>query len=163
MSNPIGNLGTIPTLTIGGRVYTDLTNLKVLIAHMVGNPAASSFRLVGGHAGSGYQVTANKTLTVSGLYCQTNDSNGPSMKLYQCDNDATYSNGAFTPTNPIYMEDESASSASNHIYFKFSTTAGASSELNPMFTVVSTATQRYLTGEITGTGNVTVRAYGYEA
>lgn len=30
MAGPIGTLGAIPTITVGGRVFTDLTNLKIL-------------------------------------------------------------------------------------------------------------------------------------
>jgi hypothetical protein len=30
MSGPIGTLGNIPTITVAGRVFTDLTNLKIL-------------------------------------------------------------------------------------------------------------------------------------
>lgn len=36
MSGPIGTLGTIPTITVGGRVFTDLANLKILFGTVVG-------------------------------------------------------------------------------------------------------------------------------
>lgn len=63
MSIPVGTLGTSESLSIGGRVFTDLTNLIVLRAQSVGTAGHyNTFRKLNGTAG--YQVTAGKTLTI---------------------------------------------------------------------------------------------------
>ena len=60
----LGTLGNIDTLTIGGRVFTDLTNLIIL--EMTANTGSgvvySTFRL--SNSSSGYQVTSGKTFTI---------------------------------------------------------------------------------------------------
>lgn len=62
MANPIGNLGTIPTLTVGGRVFTDLTTIIILGGYCGGSSAQkTTARKANGTAG--YAVTSGKTLT----------------------------------------------------------------------------------------------------
>ena len=63
MAKPIGTLGTIPTITVGGRVFTDLDNLIVLTAYaQTGTAAGATFREP--VASSGYQVPGGQTLRI---------------------------------------------------------------------------------------------------
>lgn len=59
----------MPALSIGGRVFTDLANLKILRTAItnVGGATNGSGRLNTGSAG--YQVTAGKTLKVKAVRC----------------------------------------------------------------------------------------------
>ena len=62
MATPIGTLGTIPTLTVGGRVFTDLENLIELSGAGSSTSIYSTLRLSG--ASSGYQVPVGKILQI---------------------------------------------------------------------------------------------------
>lgn len=55
-----------PSLTVGGRVFTDLNNLITLSARVTG-ATYSTLRKPNGT--SGYQVTAGKTLTIYAMKC----------------------------------------------------------------------------------------------
>lgn len=62
---PIGTLGTIPTLTIGGRVFTDLENLITLAGHAsTGGSTESGLKRIGPAFSTAYQVPASKALRV---------------------------------------------------------------------------------------------------
>lgn len=64
MAKPIGTLGVIDTLTVGGRVFTDLTNLITL--HAISNAQIyCGMRKPDGSAA--YAVTTAKTLTIHAL------------------------------------------------------------------------------------------------
>jgi hypothetical protein len=84
MAKPIGTLGTIDTLTIGGRVFTDLSTLIILNAGT--NTIAvrySTFRLATATSG-GYAVTAAKTFTfhaIRGFYNENVAGNIASVQL----------------------------------------------------------------------------------
>lgn len=62
MATPIGTLGNIPNLVVGGRVFTDLTNLIVLAAYVTTASNRATFRKI--NTSAGYAVTAGKTLTI---------------------------------------------------------------------------------------------------
>lgn len=98
----IGTLGTIDTLTVGGRVLTDLNGLITLNAVLSGtNVHYSTARLWNGT--SGYQVTAGKTLTIVGSIWSITEAattNAGGVLLY-ADNDIGIDN-ATVPTNPVY-------------------------------------------------------------
>ncbi len=59
-----GRSGTAPSVTVAGRTFTDLTNLKVLYCDLNGTGAITynACKLASGTAS--YQVTAGKTLTI---------------------------------------------------------------------------------------------------
>lgn len=63
----IGTLGTIPTITVAGHVFTDLDNLIMI----TGTTGASPNTLIGlsrvSASPTAYQVTAGKTLTISAV------------------------------------------------------------------------------------------------
>lgn len=69
MAKPIGTLGTIDTLTVGGRVFTDLTNLLVLMGYTDSNTKASLRAAIGS---SGWAVTGGKTLTIYAIRTRVN-------------------------------------------------------------------------------------------
>ncbi len=59
---PIGTLGTIPTLAVGGRVFTDLTNLKTLVGFVNGVGLNATLRELG--ETSGYLVPTGKVFRI---------------------------------------------------------------------------------------------------
>lgn len=74
MARPIGTLGNIPTITVGGRVFTDLTSLKFLAAYITtgSTDIYSSLRLTG--TSTGY--AAVNTLTIYAVQANFNAANG---------------------------------------------------------------------------------------
>jgi hypothetical protein len=103
MATPIGTLGTIPTLTVGGRVFTDLSTLITLVTAIQTANRSGTFRLTNGS--SGYPVTASKTLTVSAMsVISTNQVAGNSAGVASfgyADNDVGV-NSATALTTPVY-------------------------------------------------------------
>lgn len=107
MSKIIGTMGTVDSLTIGGRVFTDLTNLITLTCNTNAASVRSTFRKCGSHVGAGYQVTAGKTLYIYALSLIPFGAGGSEAQLAQTDNDVgLQSNTAFG--NPIYFGTESS-------------------------------------------------------
>lgn len=158
-SDVVGTLGTVETLTVGGRVLKDLTNLIRLVCYTGVANTNGTFRLQNGSAG--YAVTALKTLTIVGLRLQTYTS-APSplgFQLVQTDNDVGFASGtAFT--NPVYEGRDSGlfpytinvGSAANITYFN---------EFPSNFTV---AAGKYLSCvPHSGGAIITATAWGYEA
>ncbi len=94
----------LPTLTIGERVFTDLTNLKILKTYITTSARYSTYKNPDGTA---YSVPANKTLKVKALAVRTS---GPAIaidaKLLYGDTDVGF-NSAAAPTNPIYTLNDS--------------------------------------------------------
>ncbi len=86
MAKPIGTLGTIETLTIGGYVFTDLSTLITLVA---GGGGATNYvatmRVPNGVAG--YAVTGGKTLTIKATLAYQAVV-ASTMRLFYSDNDA---------------------------------------------------------------------------
>lgn len=105
MATPIGTLGTIDTLTVGGRVLTDLTNLKTLVAQAGGsaNTQNCTFRQIGTSAG--YQVPGGKTFNVVALRIYTiNDlgiAGASTVDLYYSTTDVGYGTNTATTTTGI--------------------------------------------------------------
>lgn len=100
MATPIGTLGTIPTLTVAGRVFTDLTTLITLHA-IAGGSNYATFRLPNGT--SGYQVTTGKTYTVYAAKTYLTAAAGwTSMTIGYGDNDVGQTSAA-APTNLVVV------------------------------------------------------------
>ncbi len=103
MPSPIGTIGTIPTLTVGGRVFTDLTTLIILKAHVSGNTRSTMRKSSGS---TGYQVTAGKTYTVHALQAMaatTLSATGASVSFTLAQVDADIGLDVATAfTNPVY-------------------------------------------------------------
>lgn len=99
-SKQIGTLGTIPSITVGNRVFTDLDNLIILIAQVTASGQFTSFRKFNGTAG--YQVTAGKTLTVEAFKVTGGSGTaGNDAGILYGDNDVGY-NSVPAPTTPVY-------------------------------------------------------------
>lgn len=102
-AKPIGTLGTIDTLTVGGRTFTDLANLIVLYGACGSNGGSGLFKP---NAASAYQVTAGKTLQLWAMRVHQNEANtnggDHSLNFAYCDN-AIAINASTSPTNPVYM------------------------------------------------------------
>lgn len=101
MAKPIGTLGTVETLQIGGRVFTDLTNL-IKIGGYVSSTTKTTLRKSG--SSSGYQVTALKTLTLAAITMTLTGAAGssPSGQIGYADNDVGL-NQSTSLTNPNYI------------------------------------------------------------
>lgn len=88
-----------PTVTVGGRVFTDLTNLIALTATMNAGAAArySTFR----RGSAGYQVTAAKTLKLSAMKSLVMGTGSGIITLGYGDNDVGFTSSA-APTTATY-------------------------------------------------------------
>lgn len=98
MATPIGTLGTIPTLDLGGRVFTDLTTIKVLGGYGAGGQFAT-LRL--STATSGYTVTNGMTLTLTTLTHAWVGGVDVAANLGYGDNDVGMGSAA-APTNAVW-------------------------------------------------------------
>lgn len=97
----IGTLGVIDTLTIGGRVFSDLTNLKSLGAGVL---FANYTTFRSPNSTSGYQVTTGKTFNIYAIksYTANVDTNAAgSFNIGYANADAGL-NGA-APSTIVYM------------------------------------------------------------
>lgn len=104
----INNPSAIPSMVVGGRVITDLTNTKFLSGRVNGaGNGNSGCRIMGGS--SGYQVPASKTFKVIAILAQGVYTSG-SIMLGYADNDLGTAS-ATAPTNPVYAMSTSASVA----------------------------------------------------
>lgn len=96
MPKPIGTLGTIPTLTVAGRVFTDLDNLKILRGRVADSTNSyGTFREENGSAGytpSGLNNFRVRAIRVIG------DSGSGDLYFGQSDDDVGASS-AGAPTN----------------------------------------------------------------
>lgn len=149
----IGTLGTIDSITVGGRVFTDLTNLIILHAGLSTGGDFSTFRKASGSAG--YQVTAGKTLHIYALDAWANATNvQSSIILLYGDTDVGQTSGS-GPTNPVYL----AGSTTYQIADYNNGTGGGivykASALD--FPIPSTKYVAYLSGNLSS-----VVLYGYE-
>lgn len=70
-SKAIGTLGTIDTITVGGRVFTNLTSLIILYGWADGTGTSNRCTLRTANGSAGYQVTTGKTLTIRAVRFQT--------------------------------------------------------------------------------------------
>lgn len=142
----------VPSTTVGGRTFTDLTNLKILFC-ISGASSNCTFRAQG--QSSGYQVTTGKTLTIYAIYASSAVSSGQSIdfQLLQSDNDVGQpSSTSFT--NPVYINGTTSD------LFQSSVTAGV-----PMVNAISfsIASQKYLSVKSGITAqSFSYIAYGYE-
>lgn len=153
MAKPIGTLGVIDTLTIGGRVYTDLTNLIILhgAVSISGNP--TTFRKANGTAG--YQAVNTLTISSVVFHCVT-ASAGVVGNLGYTDTDYGINNGGGVTGAFKYIAD---SATLPQIPFD-STTGNTTITSNINFTV---ATTKYLFFVPGSSINTIVLAYGYDA
>lgn len=107
MANII-NGSVIPFLQVGGRTFTDLSNLKVLYGHVVG-AGNGNCTLRENNTSSGYVVPVGKTfkaLAIKITVITSNSSSTPNNLLYADADVGLASSTAFT--NPVYIINSSA-------------------------------------------------------
>lgn len=154
MATPIGTLGTIPTLTVGGRVFTDLTTLKVLHASVSTDTRASTFRAEG--ATAGYPVTTAKTLTIAAINIYNISGNNGKWRFGYADNDVGF-DSATALTNPIHMA--ASTDTGFNVPGNSATTWANNGYVNPLFPIPAT---KYFFVVLSTTSTSQVVAYGYE-
>lgn len=157
MATEFGTIGNIPLLTVGGRTFTDLTTLLVLVAYVTG-ANRSTARLPG--ATSGYQVTSGKTYQIRAIQLAPSGTNG-NGQLYYSDNDIGLSSGTAL-TNPIYQY---GTVNAQGIPIVGSSTATIAPALQQMPVHFNVAAQKYPGIEMTNSGggvNVGLHLFGYE-
>lgn len=147
-----------PSLTVGGRVFTDLTNLIVLQCYVSLNNGCT-FRKT--NASSGYQVTAGKTLTIWAYRLETANTASISNGIpYYADADIGFSSGT-APTSPVYIAGGAASTiwASTALAAQATSTPGMK-EVATEFPIPAT---KYAAWNWSAqNGSLMVTAFGYE-
>ncbi len=100
MAKPIGTLGTVDSLTVAGRVFSDMANLISLYTYTESN-TKGTFRKSNGSAG--YPVTTAKTLTLGAMRVIINAASSAvyPIQLAQSDNDLGLDSSS-SLTNPLY-------------------------------------------------------------
>lgn len=153
MARPIGTLGVIPTLTIAGRVFTDLTTLIITGGVVVTPGNRTSLRLPNGSAG--YPVTALKTLNIVAIEVQNSSAAGNADAVTQFgygDNDVGV-DSATAITNPVYY----GGSATNSIM------APAAAQSTQQFILnFNVPAGKYVFFQNNASANVSIRIFGYE-
>lgn len=160
MSVAIGNLGTIPSLTVGGVVFTDLSAaLIVLYGSVATTTRYTTLRRT--TATAGYQTTSGKTLTIRACKITYISLTGnPTINLLYGDTDVGL-NSSSAPTNPVYLGGDSSSSCG-----VLGGSSGAASgpvsygETAPFFNTPST---KYSAMFLNIEATTNMLAYGYEA
>lgn len=150
----IGTLGTIPSLTIGGRVFTDLTNLIQLIGYCdttgSGNINSDLRRI---STGASY-APSGTTFSVKAVKLMSGDASGCVGRLLY--SDASVGIGVATAfTTPIY--EGNSSSITGYVS---GASLGSSYEAPSDFTIAS---GKYGGWANNGAGKAVPRVFGYEA
>lgn len=101
MATPIGTLGAVPTLTVGGRVFTDLPNLIILYGKVVTGGRFTTLRR--GNDTAGYQVTAGKTFTIGAIWGTAEVASSQAAINLLYGNTDVGLDSASAPTTPIYL------------------------------------------------------------
>lgn len=108
MSNPISNLGTINTITIGGTQFADTTNVIQLYGFLGGaTNIYSGLIKVGSGTSTAYQVTTGKTLTIFAIKLASASSVAENINIGYADA-ALALNSSSAPTNPVYFGTETS-------------------------------------------------------
>lgn len=98
MARGITTAGAIPTLTIDGRTFTDLTTLIKLYTH---NTTAGRYGTCRKQDGSGTGYAAVATLRIAAIRVNLQSGTSSSVKMMRSDNDVTFDSST-APTNPNY-------------------------------------------------------------
>lgn len=145
--------GARAVLEVGGRVFTDLTNLIILRAKTTSG-TNSSFRTSGGSGG--YQVTTGKTLTIRTIRQFQDAAVSNPWSLLYSDNDMGFAT-ATAPTNPIYSYGQTSTSTP---FVNSSAGATGERQFHTNFAVPATKYVGVTAAEATATKDY--EAYGYE-
>lgn len=91
--------GNTPSLTVGGRVFTDLTNLKILKTYNNANAIATA--RAPNNANAGYTPSGTKAFRVLAFEFQCISNTATAPTLHYSDNDVGF-NSSTALTNPVY-------------------------------------------------------------
>lgn len=149
----LGPSGNIPTLQIGGRIFTDLTNLITLTASMSGAKWSTARKL---GVAAGYQVTAGKTLKIYAAVVSNEGTGTFGVQLSQSDNDTGH-NGVTAQTNAVPLIPTTVTGAFS---FNCVPTGG---QIGTFSFDAPVASQKFLTVLGIGASNGDCIFYGYEA
>lgn len=147
---------TQATLTVGGRVFTDLANLIVLYGY-ADTVSRATLRKMGDQSGAGYQVPVGKTLKVYAMKTVSSDTGGSSVQVAQVDADIGFAS-ATALTNPIYFGTESSTLTSANVMIN-PPGVGSTHEVSG-HPLGSVAAGKYVGMDTAGTGS-SLFVYGY--
>lgn len=160
MAKAIGTLGNIDTISIGGRVFTDLTNLIMLYTYIQNGGAAQygTFRKAGGTTGytpSGGLTFKFSAARISQLATTLNGTG--SFTVGYSDNDMGFA--GTSPTNGKYIANSSAA-----YYFGVTTLASGNAGLieEAVMDFVCPNTKFPFALYVPASLNASVQAFGYE-
>lgn len=158
MATQIGTLGTIPTITVGGRLFTDISNLIILTERVLTAARFSTLRKP--NSSAGYQVTAGKTLTIEAQQSISSASSASQYEYFLLYGDTDVGqDSAAAPTTPIYVAGE----ATNTITAGHYEQAASETYVMPvnLITRFQVPAAKYAAFKATSAGTV-LWAYGYE-
>lgn len=104
MARQIGTLGTIETVTVGGRVFTDMQNLIILTTGTIGGALNGTLRQIGSQSGAGYTPSGANNFRALAVRA-VGYTAGTGIELAQSDNDVGIQ-AATALTNPVYFGTE---------------------------------------------------------
>jgi hypothetical protein len=143
--------GLRPSLTVSGRVFTDLKNLLTLVARFGQASRYKSF--CHPSSATGYAVTTGKNLVVEAGEVQFSALTGVQISLLYGDSSVTDTIAA--PTNPVYL---TGSTDMAYIVGVNAATYFETRSMNCKFTVPSTK----VPAGFPNTGSLSGAIYGYE-
>jgi len=149
MPKPIGTLGTLNTLTVGGRVFTDIDNLIQLGCTIPSAPNVACALFLDALAPAAYQVTAGKVLTLGAFTCNMYANVASGATVGFADTAISVAGAASPGTN--------AETSSQSIYM--ATALGAYGERPIVYRIPATKYPYALAGG----GNAVIITWGYEA
>ncbi len=156
MAKPIGTLGVIDTLTVGGRVFTDVTSNLIIIGSSGPNGTGNHNTMRKPGSASGYQVTSGKTLTLYAFSAIASvlGSGGGIQFAYGSTDVGFNSNSA--PAGVFYFGSGSANATEFSLSPVGTTVQGAIHHPIPALNYADCLSA-------TATNTLTCYAYGYEA
>lgn len=138
MAKPIGTLGVIDTLTIGGRVFTNLASLITLVGGTtdLANPR-TVFRKTTSGTATGY-APSGVTFKFAAVHVKVNDVTGDGWlgNICYADNDVGFSS-ATAFTNPVFMTSGASFTITPFVSSSFDTDNVGESFYYPDFVVPS--------------------------
>jgi len=160
MATPIGTLGNVDSLTVGGQIFTGNTSNANLITLTGGHSSSTAnFTFRSGNGTAGHQVAAGKTLTIYAVAGFVTAGLGYSI-LYSSNDVGMGTNTAFT--GAVYMAGYGSGNPGNLVANIPSPTSSGTFYLQFPISFQAT-TGNYLSMQlVSGSGVATWYAFGYE-
>lgn len=153
MSTPIGTLGNVPTLTVGGRVFVDLVNLLILGASCDSSNIVQYGTFRKPNSSSGYTPSGITTFVFSAVHFQSGVSGTTNFVTVGYGDNDVGSNSATAPTTATVIFGAGSLALVN---------AGTVKEVAISFTVPNTKYPYMTKTSINSGDEVYALAYGYE-